>query len=69
MELGKVLTLKSRFLHVAPSRQEASENRCNGTGQDAYPRPRPFSILCPASKRQNKCQGTGQESSSPHYAW
>jgi hypothetical protein len=37
MELGKMLTSESCLLHVVPSRQEASENRCNGTGQDANP--------------------------------
>jgi hypothetical protein len=37
MEMGKVLTPESRLLHVMPSRQEVDDNRCNGTGQGAYP--------------------------------
>ncbi len=46
VELGKVLTPGTRI--------EAGENRCNGTGQGAYPLTRraASSMLCPAGKRQ-----------------
>jgi hypothetical protein len=61
MELGKVLTLKSRFLHVAPSRQEEGESRCNRTLQCAYPGELPPHIVPSRQEAdESRCNGTGQ---------